>query len=545
MYFRLAALSRRWPSLTPFRITIIAVAATALAVMMLTTPGLSPDEADAPPGQEVATRLLAGQGSPPQLPRQSTDDGEAAALAPTEAAEEQNPVPLLVVAVPTDAGVPTTGQPVTSTADSPADPTDSSTPTDQQSGADAAASQSSPPQTPTSQSPGDGSPAAETSATEPAAEQTATQPAAGEPTTTGPATSDSPTSESPTTQPATTEPPTTAPPTTQAPSTAPPTTQAPTTAPPTTAPPTTGPQSAGSIQPCADPVRISTNPSSVGSALGQAAGKPCVLLELQPGSYSSISLSGLRQVTMVCSQVDGCAMSRIVVSRVEQLVVDGLRFTGGHDYGIMAYETERLLVQNSSFINASNGHDISLKNLVGYTEILNNRFVECTRHCLELGQNGNIRTRPSTSGVAVVRGNVFERPLINAITQRALCTLVIEDNQFIDVTGWAVQTWPYWAKYPFGRSGDDGTLYVPKCPMPKDQVNGQTGPMRTTISNNSFSGNARMSFEGRGVTDDTVEVTGNTGGFTCRFVEMADRTQAATADEETTAAPKLAAGSQC
>lgn len=286
-------------------------------------------------------------------------------------------------------------------------------------------------------------------------------------------------------------------------------------------------------------------PSSIGSALGQAAGQDCVLIEMQPGSYPSISVTGLAQVTMTCAEADGCAVSRIVVSRVEQLIVEGLRFTGGHDYGIMVYETERLLVRNNRFINASNGHDISLKNLVGYTEILNNTFVECTRHCLELGQNGNIRTRPSTSGVAIVRGNVFERPLINAITQRALCTLVVEDNQFIDVAGWAVQTWPYWAKYPFGRSGDDGTLYVPKCPTPKDQVNGQTGPMRTTVSNNSFSGRARMSFEGRGVADDTVEVTGNTGSFTCRFVPMAGRTQSATADEETADAPRLVPGSQC
>lgn len=285
--------------------------------------------------------------------------------------------------------------------------------------------------------------------------------------------------------------------------------------------------------------------STVDSALSQAQGQPCVVFEMQPGNYTSVSVNGLQQVTMTCAQADRCEIGRIIVSRVEQMIVEGLRFTGGYDYGIMGYETQRLLVRNNQFINASNGHDISLKNLVAYTEILNNTFVECTRHCLELGQNGNIRTRPSTSGVAIVRGNVFERPLINAITQRALCTLVVEDNQFIDVAGWAVQTWPYWAKYPFGRPDDDGTLYVPKCPMPQDQVNGSTGPMRTTISNNSFSGNARMSFEGRGVADDTVEVTGNQGGFTCRFVPMADRTQAATADEETTSAPSLVPGSQC
>ncbi len=496
MYFRFVAFFRSWLHPRSALVVILGCSAAALLIAAFIVPRLAADPSEPRPDQEWS-RLEAS--SP----------------------VEKQPVEVLAVALPSEAQSPVTALVITVPSD-PEAPTESQTP-----GSQTPDSQTSEP--PVTEPPTDATPVSEPSAGTPAVSAQTTKP---------------PTSQSSTSKPPVTATSTTSATTTS--STAAPTTQPPTTDLPTTQPPATGkPQPSGSIQPCSNPIRVQMNTSSISSALKQAAGQPCVVIEMQPGKYPSISVSGLQQVTMTCAQADGCAVARIVVSRVQQLIVEGLRFTGGHDYGIMAYETDRLLVRNNQFINASNGHDISLKNLVGYTEILNNTFVECTRHCLELGQNGNIRTRPSTSGVAVVRGNVFERPLINAITQRGLCTLIIEDNEFIDVAGWAVQTWPYWAKYPYGGSGDDGTLYVPKCPTPRDQVNGQTGPMRTTVSNNTFSGNARLGFEGRGVKDDTVEVTGNTGSFTCRFSPMAGRTQAATADEETAAAPSLVPGSQC
>lgn len=116
------------------------------------------------------------------------------------------------------------------------------------------------------------------------------------------------------------------------------------------------------------------------------------------------------------------------------------------DYGIRVYDTKAIHMSSNAFAN-DNNHDISTKDNVGYAEIFNNLFVRCTRHCIEAGQNANIPSNPATSGKMIVRGNIFDRPKINAITQRSNRTLIVENNEFINTSNFAIQNWPWRGTY--------------------------------------------------------------------------------------------------
>jgi hypothetical protein len=194
-------------------------------------------------------------------------------------------------------------------------------------------------------------------------------------------------------------------------------------------------------------------------------------------------------------------------------------------------------------------HDIATKNRGKYFEIEGNWFLNCRRHCAELGQNGNIRTRPSTTGTTVFRNNTAYSSTGNIITQRYSLNLIVEGNTFKGAAGRVVMTWPYWAKYNFPDSGaeaacrnsgsENGDLYVPGTAPCEG---GQYVPLRTTVRNNAFTGKADLLFISRGVIDDSVLVQGNTGVTSCARVVMdywTPGTAAAHINEQTTSPPRL------
>jgi hypothetical protein len=118
---------------------------------------------------------------------------------------------------------------------------------------------------------------------------------------------------------------------------------------------------------------------------------------------------------------------------------------------------------------------------------------------------------------------------------RYVLDLLIQGNTFRGAAGRAVMNWPYWKKYPYG-CGDDGSLYVP------GSEDGTFDPLRTRVVNNTFTGKADLLFISRGVLDESVLVSGNTGIGSCARVHMDywdSTTSAAHINEQTTAPPKL------
>jgi hypothetical protein len=299
----------------------------------------------------------------------------------------------------------------------------------------------------------------------------------------------------------------------------------------------------GTVPPTKSPVKsctgatVSASPGSIASVLGQYRGKS-VVINASPGTYSQFGLSTFPCVELRCTvpaivngapNKKGCVVTRAInITHAANVIIEGFTFIndnksagGAADYGIAVYAgTTAIRIANNAF-NGNMNHDISTKNEVGYAEILDNLFVSCMRHCFEIGQNGNIPSRPSTCGTAVVKGNTFSSR-INGLTQRYNQTLIVEGNKFGSVAGWAVQSWPFWDLY----QGEYNQVPKP--------------PLRTSVIGNSFSPGNRMSFQGRGVKDDVVLVKGNTGSVpACQRISM-DSTQATYhSNEETTAPPKL------
>lgn len=301
-----------------------------------------------------------------------------------------------------------------------------------------------------------------------------------------------------------------------------------------------GAQGAGAspVQRCTG-TPVNATPATINSVLGAAG---TAIVTLSPGTYPPFEPEDKACLELRCSvpaivngapNPNGCKLTRTMnVQRVTHLTIDNLVFTNDNiasgssaDYGAALYEgTEYVRIINSAFKGNMN-HDISTKNTVTYIEVLDNLFVGCMRHCFEIGQNGNIPSRPSTGDTAIVRGNIFDAIRGNAMTQRYNRTLIVEDNEFRNVSGYAVYNWPFWDEY-------DGELN--RIPAP---------PLRTAVTNNTFVGANKLGFVGRGATDDVVLVKGNTGSVpSCRLLPMDGAnsgTSAAHSDEQTTAPPTL------
>lgn len=269
-----------------------------------------------------------------------------------------------------------------------------------------------------------------------------------------------------------------------------------------------------------------------------------IIFDLAPGNYGRLTAKApLKCLEVRCAVKGKCIAEEVSVlawksgtpgaKRFGKITIEGITFVGqakqfggSTDYGIRLYGVDAARISGNVF-NGRYNHDISSKEANKYVEILDNRFIECERHCIEIGQNGNVPTRPSVSDTIIVRGNVFHHPARNALTQRYNRKLLVEKNTFINVGGNTVHNWPFWKRYDYGQDGGGELNRVPWAPL------------RTEIINNTLIGSNAFAFEGRGVLDDTILIKGNSGKADCTRTDMSDKTATAHADEKTRMPPML------
>ncbi|MEM9192815.1 MAG: hypothetical protein AAGF12_26810 [Myxococcota bacterium] len=303
------------------------------------------------------------------------------------------------------------------------------------------------------------------------------------------------------------------------------------------------------ITECSNPTVHMVNPDNFQSVASNA-NTGCHLFDMEPGVYSvgAGDVPRLGNVTMRCRERHECIINGWHIAHYGTLIIEGMKFgavdnSSRNNYGLALYYGDRARLQHNVWetVNTPNQtHGISIKNTAERVEILDNSF-DCLRHCIEISQNGNIRTRNSLTGTVVIRGNTFSSRN-TVITNRNSCSVLIESNEFVEVGSTAVTNLAFWELYPYGASGDRGELYVPKCPYPQDQSTGTIGGLSTRLVNNHF-GSGQLRFNGRGVTDDIVDLRDNTGSYTCSLSSMGSGARNATADEETSEPPRLADGS--
>lgn len=298
------------------------------------------------------------------------------------------------------------------------------------------------------------------------------------------------------------------------------------------------------VHACAGAPEVAANPATFAEILKQYRGGE-VIIRLLPGTYDAVnSIDDFRCIEVRCSvpaiidgtpNEEGCRTAKTtVIEDSDNVIIEGLVIAGDYrsnpdgsaDYGFAIHIVGAIRIAHSAFIGAT-GHDISTKERVGYAEVLNNLFIDCARHCIEVGQNANVASRKSTSGMMLVRGNTFENAL-NAITQRHNQILIVDGNTFKNIEGHAVQNVPYWDTYDAGYGAGVEHLLI------------STPLYRTEVTNNAFVGVARMAWEGRGAINDMVVVRGNRGSIPqCGGLPMSEAAADSHADEETTAPPIL------
>lgn len=297
--------------------------------------------------------------------------------------------------------------------------------------------------------------------------------------------------------------------------------------------------------------QVSATPANLKSII---AASDCVNILAQPGTYSNLSMkksSNTANVSIKCAVTakgaawparssGGCVSAgESTIESIHFLTIEGFQFVGGNinggsaDYGLALYDESpdvnmHVRVANNVF-SGNFDHDVSTKERVEYTEVVGNWFYSCQRHCWEIGQNGNIRDRQSTTGTAIFKNNTLSSE-IQGVTQRYNLNLSVEGNDFRGVTGYSVINEPYWALYPYPAPGD---LYVPGTPGPYV-------PLRTRVVANTFAAGNRLQFQGRGVIDDVVLLQGNTGTApACSRPTMRSDAVSAHINEQTTAGPQL------
>ncbi len=178
------------------------------------------------------------------------------------------------------------------------------------------------------------------------------------------------------------------------------------------------------------------------------------------------------------------------------------------DYGIAAYVQTRLGVHHNVFSGGFN-HAISLKERSHDITVSCNRFTNCGRHCLELGQQTDGRASGKapvdrTSARLLVQNNLIEKTdakLVNgdfAVMVMNINDVELSRNRFV---------------------GFDYALLVASYDAPSNcsdlgETMSQIGtlPKYVRLTDNSFEGEAELRFTGRGVAGDLIEVDGLTGG---------------------------------
>lgn len=294
------------------------------------------------------------------------------------------------------------------------------------------------------------------------------------------------------------------------------------------------------VEPCADPVVLEADPKSLPGLLDDLPS--CSIVTLQPGHYADMMPVEVDGLTLRCSEPplvqekpnpNGCYLRSIIPVRIGALIVEDMIFNGiatnyggYHDYGLEIHIVESVRIANNLFKGMYN-HDISTKENVGLAVVVDNLFIRCERHCVEVGQNGHVASRPQQSGTMIIRGNRFVSPPLHAITQRSNSLMLVEDNSFLDVGAHSIQNWPYWQRYDYGQPQGPEALLLPE------------GPLRTIVRNNRFEGANSLRFEGRGVEDDTVLIENNRGSFECIRLPLAAWTAEAHEQVETLAPPRL------
>lgn len=287
-----------------------------------------------------------------------------------------------------------------------------------------------------------------------------------------------------------------------------------------------------SLSPCANPEEVTVDPENIQETI-DARKSGCTRLLLLPGIYKRLRVYDANGVTLRCQVPRECRVDTVVLARVQYAEITGMHFTGtavrlhgSTDYGVQIHHVKSILISGNTFEGRYN-HDISTKEYVGYTEITNNLFIRCDRHCVEIGQNGNVKSRGSQSGIAYIANNTFDHALINAITQRNNNLLIVYNNTFKNAGQYAVQNWPLWQRFNYGQSsGPEANLLM-------------DGTLRTEIVENTFLGRNVLSFEGRGKSADSLLIRSNKGDFTCKRAAMPERAKRAHVGIETTAPPRV------
>jgi hypothetical protein len=294
-----------------------------------------------------------------------------------------------------------------------------------------------------------------------------------------------------------------------------------------------------SVEPCTG-TTIDVDSSTLNPVLKENEGGN-ITLNLAPGRYPEFpgDIANFECVELRCTAAavvagvpnpDGCVMTAaVVVVDTKTFIIEKMVFQmdatvpseTNHDYGIAVYRANAVRIANNAF-SGKMYHDISTKEKVKYAEVIGNLFVKCAHHCLEIGQNGNVPSLPSTCEMMIVRSNIFDSPIESAITQRYNRELIVDNNEFINATR-MVENIPFWAPYDPGTGAE--LNLVPEAPL------------RTTVTNNIFvgsTGSNNLLFEGRGVLDDEVLIQGNSGPLTCERWRMEPRVVEAHANEQTT-----------
>jgi hypothetical protein len=178
------------------------------------------------------------------------------------------------------------------------------------------------------------------------------------------------------------------------------------------------------------------------------------------------------------------------------------------DYGIAAYLQTRLAVHHILFSGGFN-HAISLKERNQDVTISCNRFVNCGRHCLELGQQTDGRApgqtpNDRTSSRVLVQNNLIEKTedrLVNA--DFAVMIMNVDDIELVNNRfagfDYSVLVSSYWAP-----------SYCSDLGEAMSQVGVVPGFVR--LADNEFRGETNLRFTGRGVEGDLIEASGMKGG---------------------------------